>query len=132
MITDSHDLTAFVTQYRDWIRDLFFIRGTDRQNEISAAERKPLCSNRAVAFVLAGLSLCYLCSYRIPRLFMRDPDFNRNPGSLSTGSYFDPRPVSGTRRLCQTRLLSEVLRYIIYLMVLFCLPLLRLLKLNKV
>ena len=59
MITDSHDLTAFVTQYRDWVRDLFFIRGTDRQNEISAAERKPLCSNRAVAFVLAGLSLCY-------------------------------------------------------------------------
>ena len=38
---------------------------------------------------------------------------NRDPASIST-SYLDPRPVSGTRRICGTRLL-EVLRYVILL-----------------
>ena len=39
-----------------------------------------------------------------------DPAFIRDPASIST-IYLDPRLVSGTWRLCGTRLLSEVLRY---------------------
>ena len=43
---------------------------------------------------------------------IRDLAFIRDPASIST-IYLDPRLVSGTRRLCGTRLLSEVLRYVV-------------------
>ena len=48
---------------------------------------------------------------RIPPACVRDLDCNRDLVSIST-SYLDPWPVSETRRLCETQLLTEVLRYL--------------------
>ena len=42
--------------------------------------------------------------------YIWDPACNQDPASISR-NYIDPRPVSGTRHLCGTRLLPEVLWY---------------------
>ena len=59
----------------------------------------------------AALFQPLLCPFIVNRdpACIWDPASNRDPASIST-LYFDPRPVSGTRPVCGTRLLSEDLR----------------------
>jgi len=57
------------------------------------------------------ITLCFHSKQAmIPLACVRDPAYIWDPASIST-NYIDPRPVSGTWRLCRTRLLPEVLRY---------------------